>query len=599
MSFNASQVIVTGPAINNVSRDQVNFTARDVYFSPPAEPTEYDEFERLKTGEIHLLEEIHCDDILVCGHWSWNCRCDAPRTVQRKIYSVGLAKHQPKFTAIEYEGQEAREVWEKDFRRFSQNRSPNAWQLYGLNQSNVPFLIFHDELVPIGHFYKHSFWGDIFVWWLRLEMRCYVSEIWLNMRGTLIKGPPGPDFSVPGAGTPDKITIPSSAKMLQDDISFHFFQQFPSRTMDCLIVESARRHYSRSPLKCLLHEGALNIPPENTPETLDGLRIDTVYSPSLGAVARCWDGGALWEMERRKGLMDKTVFDDGLIRFKLDGPDVNARFEFDWQRIRKSWLSQSSRIMDACRRSGTEEQCGIIDSPDDIDLTLKSTRHLVRQRLLPFETPPPIYLFIYPLPMTMSGIKSWGINRTHFWSLDKNGRSEMTEEECRRWGVPELDTDVDFGELYVFTWPSYVYAAIHNWQVARGFDPTTTNFAWSLGYPECDILIDNETTGSRFEEVHENSSTPDKQSEPIVPEELDTALAVEETVTTPQPLLTTSTMEPSRNTVPPEHSMVKGQPRAETPPQVQQMVNSSDTVSILGKRKRGNQIYTRRVRRRV
>ena len=58
----------------------------------------------------------------------------------------------------------------------------------------------------------------------------------------------------------------------------------------------------------------LNIPPENTPETLDGLRIDTVYSPSLGAVARWRDGGALWEMRYTMGLVDKTVLDDGLIR---------------------------------------------------------------------------------------------------------------------------------------------------------------------------------------------------------------------------------------------------------------------------------------------
>ena len=79
----------------------------------------------------------------------------------------------------------------------------------------------------------------------------------------------------------------------------------------------------------------------------------------------------------------------------------------------------------------------------------------------------------------------------------------MTEVECRRWGVPELNAHVDFRhEPYVFTWPSHVYPAIRNWQVARGFDPATADFARSLGHPEFDILIDNETTGSRFEEVH-------------------------------------------------------------------------------------------------
>ena len=83
--------------------------------------------------------------------------------------------------------------------------------------------------------------------------------------------------------------------------------------MDRLIVKCAWYHYSTSPLN-LFHEGALNIPPENTPENLDGLRIDTVYSPSLGAVARWRDGGALWGTRRTEGLVDKTVLDDGLIR---------------------------------------------------------------------------------------------------------------------------------------------------------------------------------------------------------------------------------------------------------------------------------------------
>ena len=99
-------------------------------------------------------------------------------------------------------------------------------------------------------------------------------------------------------------------------------------------------------------------------------------------------------------------------------------------------------------------------------------------------------------------IKSWEKNRTHFWSLDENGRSEMTEEECRRWGVPKLYLHVDFYQPRAVTWPSHVYDAIRDWQVARGFDPTTVDFAQSLGYPEFDIIIDNETAGSRLEEVH-------------------------------------------------------------------------------------------------
>ncbi|KAK7029579.1 hypothetical protein VNI00_014456 [Paramarasmius palmivorus] len=195
--------------------------------------------------------------------------------------------------------------------------------------------------------------------------------------------------------------------------------------------------------------------------------------------------------------------------------------------------------------------------------------------------------------MSVTEIESWGENRTYFWSLDENGQSEMTEEECSQWMVPKLVTKVDFlFEPKVRTWPSYVYTAIRDWQVARGFDPTTADFARSLGHPELDILIDNETMGSRFEEVHETSSsgssTPETWSNQSTPEHLDIPLPAE--VAIPQP---------SQFTVPPKYSKMKAQPRAESPQMQPMMVDSSDPVSILGKRQRGSEIQTRSTRQRV
>ena len=41
---------------------------------------------------------------------------------QKSVYSVELVDRQPKFTALVYEGEEAQDVWEEDFRQCSRNR---------------------------------------------------------------------------------------------------------------------------------------------------------------------------------------------------------------------------------------------------------------------------------------------------------------------------------------------------------------------------------------------------------------------------------------------------------------------------------------------
>ncbi|KAK7051658.1 hypothetical protein VNI00_004637 [Paramarasmius palmivorus] len=65
----------------------------------------------------------------------------------------------------------------------------------------------------------------------------------------------------------------------------------------------------------------------------------------------------------------------------------------------------------------------------------------------------------------------------------------MSKDDLRHWGVPELAPFIrSHRSVNSFSWPSYVYTVIREWQVARGFDPGTADFARSLGYPEFEIL---------------------------------------------------------------------------------------------------------------
>ncbi|EEB97345.1 hypothetical protein MPER_03356, partial [Moniliophthora perniciosa FA553] len=97
----------------------------------------------------------------------------------------------------------------------------------------------------------------------------------------------------------------------------------------------------------------------------------------------------------------------------------------------------------------------------------------------------PIYLFIH-LPTTISELLSWLEGTCYFWSFDETGQSQMSAEECERWRLPVLTFNTDY--LWLYSWPTHIYTALRDWQMVRGFDPTTSDWARSMGYPEWDIV---------------------------------------------------------------------------------------------------------------
>ncbi|KAK7026070.1 hypothetical protein VNI00_015716 [Paramarasmius palmivorus] len=144
----------------------------------------------------------------------------------------------------------------------------------------------------------------------------------------------------------------------------------------------------------------------------------------------------------------------------------------------------------------------VIVAPPDFEL---STPRFGHQRYpIAFKDLPSVYLFIYSPPLSISERISWekGHTQTHFWSLDKNGQSEMSEEECRRWGIPELGQSLHWHSMELLSWPTDVYTALCKWQVARGFDPTTADWAQSQGCTELEVIGGKEEE-ARFEGVHD------------------------------------------------------------------------------------------------
>uniref|UniRef100_A0A0W0F003 Uncharacterized protein n=1 Tax=Moniliophthora roreri TaxID=221103 RepID=A0A0W0F003_MONRR len=503
-------------SFNHVHGDQtiINLKTREV--KPNRQPQK---FECIKRGHVISIEDLGIID----WNWIWqNGKIVGRHKAQKMICTVELVDRQSKYTAMIYEGEDARTLWEEDFRRLSRTKNPGTFQLFGINQSAIPALIFHHELIPLAHFYTGSFWMSVYIEYLRQNIQCRYEHLWMNTTtGVLFSGPVGPGAQLFILGADKSIVVPPTVDMLKDDISLRFFSKSGSSVdnsvLECavyglkpafpdnLFLQTAENYRSRS--KDADHPDWSSTMPyylrglwwnqldHLLMDVIGRLRFDTVYSPSMEAVARRpQEAGSLWRWVRMGGLVDRTELDGGLIRFKLDpvqGERIHLRAEYDWLRFQKEWLLQSSRVFDILDVTEGKEKFFIIYPHN---LFLQSTQCFPMPPSLhnhehPIEETPskPVYLFLHPLPTTISEFISW--TDGYFWSFDETGQSQMSEEECRWWKVPVITFDPRHSiQVRPHSWPTHVYIALQDWQKARGFDSTTSDWAQSMGCLELEIV---------------------------------------------------------------------------------------------------------------
>ncbi|KAK1223988.1 hypothetical protein PQX77_013124 [Marasmius sp. AFHP31] len=117
----------------------------------------------------------------------------------------------------------------------------------------------------------------------------------------------------------------------------------------------------------------------------------------------------------------------------------------------------------------------------------------------------PIYLFLRPLPPDFNKYYHC-ISSLHFWSLHEDGQSQLSPESCFDFGLPVqlLFEDTGFNRCF---WNTDVYKRIHEYQLARGFDPTTIDFARRIGFDG--VVFQPINDSDRLEELREHSDRPD------------------------------------------------------------------------------------------
>ncbi|KAK7049836.1 hypothetical protein VNI00_005266 [Paramarasmius palmivorus] len=436
-----------------------------------------------------------------------------------------------------YEGEHAQAAWEEDFRQFSRmGRNLDVAQLFAINQSDIPMLIFHrgepflwiqsaylnnttPELIPLAHFYTESFWMQLYIAHLLVSRfkapYCSVlilptfaqknngvheCNLWMDAsNGILQRGPKGPSVAYSRPWTDDSIVVPSTVDMLKAETTITFFRKF-GRGIDNVVLRHAalhRRTRTLGQLSLDLHDEdtvivgqkfqASNfwrrVPHQQLLRGIAWLRFDTIYSPSLDAIAR-WSHGSesLWKCTLCVGLSDMKLVERDTIRFRLNDTQedmISLQFEYDWRLFQEAWLSQSTRVLDA----SMEDNYFCTNPP--LTLGFETIRRC-RYR----KDAPTIYLFIR-LPTTISELNSWKEVQPYFWSLDMNGQTRMMDKVTDRtkWRFPKLHSYFRRDQRVALqSWPNSTYNAIRDWQKAQGFDPSTSDWARSMDFPEMDII---------------------------------------------------------------------------------------------------------------
>ncbi|ESK89788.1 hypothetical protein Moror_16801 [Moniliophthora roreri MCA 2997] len=86
-----------------------------------------------------------------------------------------------------------------------------------------------------------------------------------------------------------------------------------------------------------------------------------------------------------------------------------------------------------------------------------------------------------------------------------------------------LSTILDCVSIEFYIWSEEIYNAVHTWQIARGFNPTTTDFAHSLGLPILEPIVrQNDRFGepeAKKEAIPMSLVMPDSESDEAVGKE--------------------------------------------------------------------------------
>ncbi|KAK1216537.1 hypothetical protein PQX77_020832 [Marasmius sp. AFHP31] len=500
----ARNLRITGGSFNQVQGDQYNnnnYTTTIVQ-AKEEEPSEFDEYFKLRLGGIFKLRDVGSsayprrwdDGRRGCGE-EGKPRSDKTICIARVLEQPGMV-----FTMLQYSGPDAHRAFLEDFRMLSSTLTSNASQIYGYSKSKIPSLVLYNDLAPASQLEgKLGYLGITYLCSLAAQLDCKgADELWIDTgRGIICRGPPGPEFVYKAWRFFGESDVPLTTDLLQIDVLLRFAASLKSWKVDRYVIEFAYPS-SWADASVLVSQPTVISKLTNTP---------------IAVANNAWESDD-------DTLSDRKVLENGLTRFTL--AHNSGYLWLDWNGTTKyAWKLQAWRIFHN-RGITLEDDLSVyylVCPSARLSSLMQPSEAQLKQR-----SQQPIFLFVRPPP-------SDPINRNttslHHWSFHKDGRSPLSPDTCRTLGLPnELDY---YHSFHAISWSNKDYRRLHQYQLLRGFEPSTTDFARHLRWD--DNLFQPVNNSDRFE-IHQESlpeSRPSASASDILGEFEDFALVEQAT----------------------------------------------------------------------
>ncbi|KAG7087968.1 hypothetical protein E1B28_012009 [Marasmius oreades] len=499
----------------------------------------YQEYDRFPAGRIKILktftengvyrEEYEEDPSNLNGKERWD-KSRAKWTAHLTCLVQGVKESLP-FLSITYTGPDAQKVFKRDCLRYSRNRYGNVVQLRGFNDSDIPMVLFHEELIPVQHIQRHHKYSTLQCYltlqaciarqnvpkWDPTERISYFCKnVWIQPRnGRISFGPAGPEpdffhvetFPVWQLESCSNIPVLHPATYSADCITEYLIKYCPDQIFLDVLAFSGTPNSTVYPKieDCPRHRCQVW-------DRFSGRPLAKFRSGWTYRVGYSWFA---------KEDLHPIAMEDGRTRFSINSAAARLqiqeefllafRYEIDipWHQRRHGWLSQACSIFNTLNIP--KDKWSDYDFIDYIELlNLGTLDHDVEDD---FDTIAPnidesdYYLFVHPPPSLPGGfpdIRAWMSGKNfYYYSSDPNGKSAMTESQCLSCRLPPIVPDV---MIDGYCWNSDVYNLILAWQEKKGFDPTTMEFARSLGYPIMEVIY-SDVDDRHFEDLSEDTDS--------------------------------------------------------------------------------------------
>ncbi|KAK7047426.1 hypothetical protein VNI00_006657 [Paramarasmius palmivorus] len=440
----------SGGHFNNVQGNQMNY-----YYSSRAgaqDGKKVDaEYVRVPTGKVLIIEKITSGRMNSSEHNTSEVEESSELNAQRSIYIAKIHgdNDDARFLYVSYQGPDAPRAYEREFLRYSRSKHVDQlfFRLFGYNDSKLPALIFYDALIPLSRVFEFHQCSPILVWHLLWQVRS------LDVDG---------------------------------------YYSRPSRAADFyneLWVHPRTGNLCKGPRGPLLTNGVDNADIEERFLDWDP-HLQTPRSVEHPALPlNRYDDQSISRYLRECNFDDET-----LLKCLFRGGDKIQLSHVNEAEYWQNTLSVGAPIISLERQEVVSRCLGIQYRPES-EGCLVSFYNLRLEWLAQTTLEYPCYLCV-PDIMTQQdtpNLTAW-VQGSYYLSFDPFGETPIPEECHAAMGLPILEPVIN---IYTGYWYKFEYQFAQRWQECNGFDPETTDFARSLGYPMWEIVEDN----YRFEDV--------------------------------------------------------------------------------------------------